>query len=293
MRVFTDLHFANFNAHCHAGGFFQIGAEGVWECYPHRFQQNKFYFVQEGSFRMTIENQSYEGVPGRWFFIPAGAAHEYSKDMSSAYAHYWMHFDLLPREAGLFRSLQLPYYIDIPVDGEVAQKFREYTRLGRQTDLPDKIRVKSLLLELIADYVQVALPEDVSVSSQTDSQIGDVLEYIQSNIRENLSNVVLAGRFHMHPNHFVRFFKAGTGQTPAKYVTTRRMELAKNLLEESKATVSEVMEQIGMSDLSHFSKLFKSFYGCSPRQYRRSLVEAVLIPVLNEETGLTEKRIIP
>ena len=293
MRFLNDLHFANLNAHCHAGGFFQIGAGGVWDCYPHRFQQNKFYFVQEGSFRMTIENQSYEGVPGRWFFIPAGTAHEYAKDLSSAYAHYWMHFDLLPREVDLFRSLQLPYYVDIPTDGEVAQKFREYTRLRRQTDLPDKIRVKALLLELIADYVQVALPEDVNVSSQMDSQIGAVLEYIHSNIREDLSNTVLSARFHMHPNHFVRFFKQKTGQTPAKYVTSRRMELAKNLLEESKATVAEIMEQVGMSDLSHFSKLFKSCYGCSPRQYRKSLVDAVLIPVLDEETGITEKRIIP
>lgn len=242
---------------------------------------------------MTIENQTYEGIPGRWFFIPAGAAHEYAKDPSSAYAHYWMHFDLMPREVDLFQSLQLPYYIDIPTDGEVAAKFREYTSLRNRTDLPDKIRVKALLLELIADYVQVSLPEDVRVSSQTDRQIGDVLQFMHSHIREDLSNTALAVRFHMHPNHFVRYFKARTGQTPAKYVTTHRMELAKNLLEESKATISEVMEQIGMSDLSHFSRLFKTYYGCSPRQYRKSLAEAVLIPVLNEETGLTEKRIIP
>ena len=293
MKYLKDLYFANLNAHCHAGGFFRIGAGGVWDCYPHRFQQNKFYFVQEGSFRMTIGGQPYEGKPGRWFFIPAGAVHEYANDVSVPYAHYWMHFDLMPREVDLFWELELPYYIDIPADGVVAQKFKEYTRLKNRTALADKIRVKALLMELVADYIQVALPEDVGVTDQTDNQIIEVLEYIRGNIREDITNTVLADRFHMHPNHFVRFFKRKTDITPAKYIVSLRMEMAKNLLEESKLTISEVMEQIGMDDLSHFSKLFKKHYGASPRRYRQALVDAIMIPVLDEETGITEKRIIP
>lgn len=293
MKFLNDLHFANLNAHGHAGGFFQIGAGGVWDCYPHRFQQNKFYFVQSGRFEMTLEGQRMDGIPGRWFFIPAGAVHEYSNDLSAAYSHYWMHFDLLPHEVDLFRKLELPYYVDIPINGVVAQKFQEYTRLKNSTALADKIRVKALLLELVADYIQVSLPEDVGVAEQTDKQIIAVLEYIRSNIRENLTNSALADRFHMHPNHFVRFFRTKTDSTPAKYVASMRMEMAKNLLEESKLTISEIMDQIGMDDLSHFSKLFKKYYGVSPRKYRESLVDAVLIPVLNEETGITEKRIVP
>ena len=49
---------------------------------------------------MTLEGQKYEGVPGRWFFIPAQAAHDYSKDISAPYSHYWMHFDLYPNTDG-------------------------------------------------------------------------------------------------------------------------------------------------------------------------------------------------
>lgn len=292
MRYLKDLYFANLNAHCHAGGFFQLGAGGVWDCYPHRFQQNKFYFVMDGRFRITIEDQVIEGVPGRWFFIPAEHFHEYANDTSVAYSHYWMHFDLFPQEGDLFRELNLPYYIDIPTDGVVAKKFNEYTRLKNSNVLADKIRVKALLLELVADYIQVALPEDVGVSYQTDDQIVKILDYIRSNIREDLTNTALADRFHMHPNHFIRLFKSKTDVTPAKYIVSLRMELAKNLLEESKLMISEIMEEIGMDDLSHFSKLFKKHYGVSPRQYRQFLVDAIMIPVLDEETGITEKRII-
>ena len=74
----------------------------------------------------------------------------------------------------------------------------------------------------------------------------------------------------MHPNHMIRFFKNKTDQTPAKYVTMQKMEHAKRLLESSELNVTEIMERIGIDDLSHFSKLFKKLYAESPVKYKKN-----------------------
>ena len=52
----------------------------------------------------------------------------------------------------------------------------------------------------------------------------------------------------MHPNHFIRFFKEKTGETPAKYIKARRMETAKRYLEETELSVKEIMLAIGEND---------------------------------------------
>ena len=52
------------------------------------------------------------------------------------------------------------------------------------------------------------------------------------------------------------------------YVKKVKMETAKRLLESSNLDVSEIAEKVGVYDVSHFCKLFKSFYEKSPTEHR-------------------------
>ena len=67
----------------------------------------------------------------------------------------------------------------------------------------------------------------------------------------------------------IKFFKSRTGITPSKYVMIQKMEHAKMLLDETDLDLSEIIERIGLEYMSHFSKLFKNFYGVSPQHYRK------------------------
>ena len=79
----------------------------------------------------------------------------------------------------------------------------------------------------------------------------------------------LAASMHYSPDHFTRLFKKFTGKTPRDFIVQTRIEAAKSLLLLSEFSISEVAEQLGYSDLFHFSRQFKEKCGCSPNTYRK------------------------
>ncbi|HEY1828199.1 MAG TPA: AraC family transcriptional regulator [Acidimicrobiales bacterium] len=69
--------------------------------------------------------------------------------------------------------------------------------------------------------------------------------------------------------HFARSFKDAFGETPAAYLTRRRVERAKDLLRAANLTVTEVCMLVGFSSLGSFSSRFRALVGLSPSAYQR------------------------
>jgi AraC-like DNA-binding protein len=70
--------------------------------------------------------------------------------------------------------------------------------------------------------------------------------------------------------HFARTFKDAFGETPANYLTRRRVERAKDLLRSANLTVTEVCMLVGFSSLGSFSSRFSELVGLSPRAFQRA-----------------------
>jgi len=68
--------------------------------------------------------------------------------------------------------------------------------------------------------------------------------------------------------NFVRRFKHATGLTPIEYLQRTRIEAAKNLLERTNQSVSEVMFNSGYNDMKSFRQVFKKGVGLTPTEYR-------------------------
>jgi transcriptional regulator GlxA family with amidase domain len=68
--------------------------------------------------------------------------------------------------------------------------------------------------------------------------------------------------------HFVREFRVAFGETPAAYLSRRRVERAMDLLTHANLTVTEVCMVVGFSSLGSFSRRFRELVGCSPSEYR-------------------------
>jgi AraC-like DNA-binding protein len=74
--------------------------------------------------------------------------------------------------------------------------------------------------------------------------------------------------------HFARTFASAYGETPAAYLTRRRVERAKGLLRTANVTVTEVCFLVGFESLGSFSSLFHRLAGVSPSDYRASAASA-------------------
>lgn len=68
--------------------------------------------------------------------------------------------------------------------------------------------------------------------------------------------------------HQCRVFKKQYGITPLAFVNAIRMTRAKNLLRDTDLTISQVADELGFSNLSYFSKLFKKYTNLWPREFR-------------------------
>ena len=267
----NNIFAANLNVVCHIGTFFSIKKGATWKIGTNIFAQNKFYYIKSGRCTITICGIKYEGIPGRWFFIPAGAPHSYENDDTKPFSKHWMHFDVYPGDMNFFAGMDMPYYVDVPKGSRVDKLFKvhEIAEIDKTVDV---FRAKAALLELIAEYVSLALPES-KIQMAQDNMVRKVDEFVESNLERSISVDELARICHLHPNHFIRVFKKKTGETPARYIQIRKMETAKRLIEETSLPISEIMSRVGIIDAAQFSKKFRAFYGNAPRAYRKSIQE--------------------
>jgi AraC family transcriptional regulator, arabinose operon regulatory protein len=98
------------------------------------------------------------------------------------------------------------------------------------------------------------------------------------NVRE------VAAVLHLSNSRFRHLFKQEVGITPRRYVKQLRLQEAKRLLETSLLSVKEVTAQVGVNDLSHFARDFKSKFGINPsRLSRKYLVNSDPRP--NDQIG--------
>jgi AraC-like DNA-binding protein len=95
-----------------------------------------------------------------------------------------------------------------------------------------------------------------------------VTAYIAAHLADPLPLVTLAAVAQLSPDHFARLFKQATGQTPHQYVLWCRMEHAKQLLAETDTPLSMIGLEVGCTDHSAFTALFRKHSAMTPKAYR-------------------------
>ncbi|MBE5744308.1 MAG: helix-turn-helix domain-containing protein [Clostridiales bacterium] len=268
MEYLQDIYFANFNVVYNSGRLFSISQGKDWSCGKCKFEQCKFYLILNGECKIVIEGKEYLGKQGDWFFIPANTEHSYANVKSKKFQKYWLHFDIYPN-AEIFDALNLPYCVKVQKGSKAEKLFKSVLKSANSEKVTDKLAVKSATINLLSEYIKCANSDGVGVSSRTNERIDSLLRFINENLKQPLTNNLLAEKYYAHPNHFIRAFKDKTGVTPAKYIKTKRLAAAKVLLESTDLTISEIAEKVGIIDDSHFSRDFKKYYNMSPAKYRQ------------------------
>jgi AraC-like DNA-binding protein len=96
-----------------------------------------------------------------------------------------------------------------------------------------------------------------------------VLQLIDQRFNEPLRVEDLGRHACLSPFHFARMFKISVGQAPHAYLTTKRMQYARDLLAETSVPIAEVARRVGFRTQAHFSGVFRKQVGVTPGQFRR------------------------
>ncbi|OYW23725.1 MAG: hypothetical protein B7Z55_03290 [Planctomycetales bacterium 12-60-4] len=120
----------------------------------------------------------------------------------------------------------------------------------------------ALSIHLMREYVGTChIPQTVSRLSGI--ELDRLYQYIELNIDSPLTVTDLASFVGKSPYHFSRLFKASTGTSPHKYVISRRVERARELLRAGRGIV-DVALATGFSSQSHLSHHIRRAFGCTP-----------------------------
>ena len=101
------------------------------------------------------------------------------------------------------------------------------------------------------------------------------VERAKSFIAENLAEAItvreVADHVGLSPEYFTKMFKQETGQNIKEYILQTTIEAAKDMMAHSDLSVSLVAMELGWSNFSHFTQVFKKIENMTPSEYKNSL----------------------
>jgi len=102
---------------------------------------------------------------------------------------------------------------------------------------------------------------------QVDHRIQAVLQHIEQHLASKVVIRDLAGVACLSETQFKKLFRQQLGQTVMQYVTAKRMDKARALLQHTDYSVQLIAEQVGYTDISAFSRRFSANFGLTPTRF--------------------------
>lgn len=245
----------------------------IHDCY-------EIYYSISGGKRFLIDNKYYEIKPGDLFVINQYESHYLDQIDSMVHERIIIsiHPDYLKQlssqETDLdycfsHRPSEFTHRVELSKDQQ--QRFIYYIHKilslsGFGSDILEQTAFSELLVMINSQFRSQCDIEVFKDNYQYNSQVTDILEYINKNIGKEITIKALADNFYLSESYICRIFKAETGTTINKYLTARRISIAKSLLNVG-LSVTEVCERSGFRDYSNFLKAFTKAVGVSPKKY--------------------------
>ena len=138
-----------------------------------------------------------------------------------------------------------------------------------ESKITSQIRKKIILLQFIHElWKKGFIVENDTTGRNTVEK--EMVSYIQQNYMGKILLREFGEQFHLSEKYISRYFKEHFHITLSQYVTYLRLEHAKQMLQETDISVTEVAMQSGYQNISYFIRSFKKTYGVSPLKYRKS-----------------------
>lgn len=144
---------------------------------------------------------------------------------------------------------------------------------NNSNEFGSEILKESLFVQLMVLMNRLFLNSDKNrdiEDIQYDKTIEGVLNYINSNLENDLSIDTIASEFFISKYYLMRKFKNQIGSSIHNYVVQKRLILARSLISDG-LSMSSVCSRCGFNDYSSFVRAFKKVYGVSPSNYNPTI----------------------
>lgn len=137
---------------------------------------------------------------------------------------------------------------------------------GYASDVIEDCAFTELMVMINAMCQPKRTQDNSETAYQYNGLVVEIMNFINTNIANELTTSLIAKQFFLSDSHVCRVFKAETGTTVHKYITARRISIAKSFLANGQ-NVASACELSGFNDYSNFVKMFTQIVGISPKKY--------------------------
>ena len=251
----------------------------------HWHDEFEIIYVKSGFLTVSISGENYIGKPGDAFVVSPGNLHF----MGSQTGNVDYFTFLFPLKYISFRTddilddklleplnsghLMISPEIEDTVKEQCEQLVEIYgaKKEESQSKITAQIKTKIILLQFILKLWKkgIIVENDTSGKNTVEKEM---VSYIQQNFTGKILLKEFGKQFHLSEKYISRYFKEHFHITISQYVTYLRLEHAKQLLQDTDISVTEVAMQSGYQNVSYFIRSFKKTYGMSPLKYRNKYI---------------------
>lgn len=128
--------------------------------------------------------------------------------------------------------------------------------------------IYEFLYILYRNYSQRVSREAVEKANRNFERIEDIIQYVKSNYKKNITLSDVSGILNLSPEYFCRMFKKHTGQTFLEYLNAIRLTHFYRELLDTDLSVTDLMARNGITNYKVFIRTFKEAYGTTPNKIR-------------------------
>ena len=246
--------------------------------YPHAAFHNRerkngcsqyiLIYCVKGKGWYNIFNKRYIVKPNEYFIIPAGINHKYGADINDPWSIYWVHFT--GEQAGFYFNLLIKSKKNAPANAIVNTSRQllfddiiQHLELMNNTD--NIIYSNSCLYAFLSSFQT----SEMKISVNENDIIQQCITFMKQNLDKNLRLDDLSKVVNLSSSHLSALFKKRMKYSPVHLFTSFKIQRACQMLMDSTQNVKTIAYSLGYDDQYHFSRVFKSIMGISPKYFKK------------------------
>jgi AraC-like DNA-binding protein len=245
--------------------------------YPH-YHENAFEitYVCKGTLTFFTDNQTHHLSGGDVYISFPNEAHSTGAVPISLNEMYWFQLDIGVDNNFLFIGNEWKEKIIDDLKkvnsrlintntSEMQKLMKEFYKLTYNQNENERFHAASVLIYFLNQLIAFSQKQEKFISKDIQATV----DYILSNIYENISLDILADVSGLSLSRFKQKFCQQLGFTPREYINFHKVETSKALLRNGK-NVTDTAIELGFSTSNYFSSVFKRFTTLSPSEYLKA-----------------------
>jgi AraC-like DNA-binding protein len=254
--------------------------EGHWRIDRHKHSTFEFHFVAAGRCRVELDNGEFTAGEGEYYITAPGVYHTQYAFGSESFIEYCINCDLKlenDEQSESFYLLELLRHSQCKnvkdTEGTI-NLFDKVLYEAYNKKLGFYNNIKSLTALIIGEAARGlgscnAKNYRVPFKNGKDNyRLEQIKRYIEDNIRDSMSTVSIANFMFLSERQVCRIIKQLTGLSTKEYISSIKLQKAKELLLHSNSNMKEIAEVLGFSSEYYFNQFFKKMDGYPPGVFR-------------------------